>query len=224
VNNDDCLTFEQMKKLDDHAVNKYQLPVELMMENAGYQIARVVSKVVRPGSEVVVGCGTGNNAGGGLVAARRLLAWGYDLYLDIPDQKLKDLPAMQLERALSCGAKTVKPSNPDCAIDAYFGFSLRLPVPEHFLTSFKWINNLTCPLISLDIPSGITENRREEDNTFVDPNAVCTLAAPKKVLFAFDLKLEIFLIDIGIPHKAFLDLGLPFPIDFSTSPIIQLTT
>ena len=222
VNNDDCLTLEQMKKLDNHAVNKYQLPVELMMENAGYQLARVVSKVARPGSKVVVGCGTGNNAGGGLVAARRLLAWEYDIYLDIPDKKLKDLPAIQLERTLSFGAKTIKPLKPDCAIDAYFGFSLRLPVPEHFVSSFQWINNLTCPVISLDIPSGITENMSKEDNTFVKPNAVCTLAAPKKVLFSLDLDFETFLVDIGIPSKAFEDLCFSFHADFSKDDVIRL--
>ena len=36
---DKCMTLEEMKKLDHHAIHAYGLPVELMMENAGLHLA-----------------------------------------------------------------------------------------------------------------------------------------------------------------------------------------
>ena len=112
----DALSFEQMKKLDYYTVEAYKLPIELMMENAGLHLARLTSTQAEAGSKVLIGIGTGNNGGGGLVAARRLKAWGYDVYLDIPDLNLKDLPKMQLERAMRFGVKQENISNPDVFI------------------------------------------------------------------------------------------------------------
>jgi len=45
------------------AVENYHLPIELMMENAGLHLARLVTTVVHPGSTVNIGIGNGNNGG-----------------------------------------------------------------------------------------------------------------------------------------------------------------
>ncbi len=44
-----------MKQLDEYTSNKIHLQIELMMENAGYHLARLVSKMVPTGSSVFVG-------------------------------------------------------------------------------------------------------------------------------------------------------------------------
>ena len=77
------LSLEAFKEMDYYAVNNYHLPVELMMESAGMQLARLTASVAGPGATVLVGVGPGNNGGGGLVAARRLEAWGYEVAEDV---------------------------------------------------------------------------------------------------------------------------------------------
>lgn len=77
-----ALELEQFREMDYYAVKNYHLPIELMMENAGLNLARLVSTVAPPGSIIKIGVGNGNNGGGGLVAARRLLAWDFRVYLD----------------------------------------------------------------------------------------------------------------------------------------------
>lgn len=73
----DALELSQFKEMDYYAVENYALPIELMMENAGLQLANLVaSSIQHPDTKILIGIGNGNNGGGGLVAARRLAAWG----------------------------------------------------------------------------------------------------------------------------------------------------
>lgn len=87
------LPIEKFREMDYLAVEKYHLPIELMMENAGLNLARLAASFLPEREEILIGIGTGNNGGGGLVAARRLAAWGYPVFLDIPDNDLKELAA-----------------------------------------------------------------------------------------------------------------------------------
>jgi NAD(P)H-hydrate epimerase len=68
--------------MDYYTLEKYDLSIELMIEYAGLQLARLIALKATKTSKITIGVGNGNNGGGGLVAARRLAAWGYDVYLD----------------------------------------------------------------------------------------------------------------------------------------------
>jgi NAD(P)H-hydrate repair Nnr-like enzyme with NAD(P)H-hydrate epimerase domain len=70
-----AMELSEFKAMDYIAVNDYNLPVELMMENAGLQLAKLVARSADKSQTILIGIGNGNNGGGGLVAARRLLAW-----------------------------------------------------------------------------------------------------------------------------------------------------
>ena len=87
------LSIDRFKEMDALAIQEYSLPIELMMENAGLQLARLVCEFANLKSDIWIGIGPGNNGGGGLVAARKLSAWGYPVNLDIPDSNLKPLAA-----------------------------------------------------------------------------------------------------------------------------------
>ena len=62
------LSLESFKEMDYLAVEKYALPIELMMENAGLQLARLITFSATKNSKILIGIGNGNNGGGGLVA------------------------------------------------------------------------------------------------------------------------------------------------------------
>jgi len=93
------LTIDQFKVMDYKAINSYSLPIELMMENAGLHLARMITRHASPESLILVGVGTGNNGGGGLVAARRLSGWGYRVNLDIPDPKPEKISFSSTEKS-----------------------------------------------------------------------------------------------------------------------------
>ena len=182
--------------MDYQAVEKFSLPIELMMENAGLQLARLVSRKAEPNGIIYIGAGNGNNGGGGLVAARRLAGWGFEVFLDLPVPITKDLPLKQLERALAFGAKKKAVQNPDIWVDAYLGFSQRLPLPEPIQASLERANASKAFRISLDIPTGISEDMQ---SPVFEAHQVLTLAAPKQILEQLTKETEVFVADLGIP-------------------------
>ena len=217
-----CLSLEEMKLLDNHAMSTYKLPIELMMENAGFHLASIAAMLAPNPSTILIGCGSGNNGGGGLVAARRLSAWGYDVYLDLPSHKLAELPAKQLTRAEAFGINKEMPNAPVLAIDAYFGFSQRLPFEGNFASAIQQMNSLDCTVLSLDIPTGIPENSNEPNGPYISAQVICTLAAPKKLLYSSLIDARIFIVDLGIPRQAYRDLDLIFSNGFGKGAIWEM--
>lgn len=211
-----------MKALDFHAIEKYQLPIELMMENAGFHLARVIASQAKKEDNIIIGIGQGNNGGGGLVAARRLLNWGYKVTLNVPHLFLNDLGQKQFERAKAVGAllDIQAAVEPDIFVDAWFGLNQRLPLPRAFLDKILYFNQHPCTKISLDIPTGLVAEN--EGYPHIHADIVCTLAAPKKILFSPQLTAQIFVADLGIPRQAYLDLGLYFDLPFQQSGLVQL--
>lgn len=62
------ITVEQMVKVDDLMIGKYNISLLLMMENASLNLA-ILSKMLYPNEKTFhILIGKGNNGGGGLVA------------------------------------------------------------------------------------------------------------------------------------------------------------
>lgn len=204
----ETLTLASFKEMDYLAVAQFDLPIELMMENAGLQLARLIAMSVNENSKIQIGIGNGNNGGGGLVAARRLSAWGFDVFLDIPVAITKELPLKQLKRALLFGAKKETIVAPNIWVDAYLGFSQRLPLSTIFLERIQAANASAAFRISLDIPMGISTDLSQP---MFNANQVLTLAAPKDLLNHLPVETEIRIADIGIPHTIYKKFGIPMP-------------
>ncbi len=202
------LSLEAFKEMDYWAVEKYNLSIELMMENAGLQLARLVAKKASEKSVITIGVGNGNNGGGGLVAARRLAAWGFKVNLDLAVPITKDLPKAQLERALFFGAKEGIPEKTDIWVDAYLGFFQRLPLSEAFTSKIEKANASTAFKISLDIPVGISQ---KGELLGFKADQVMTLAAPKVILENLPDRVGVFVADLGIPKKVYDHFNMEMP-------------
>lgn len=98
--------LDRFKQMDAEAISRYGLPIELMMENAGLHLARLVAAKSRKEQSIRVSVGNGNNGGGGLVAARRLAAWGFSVHLDFFTEITAALPRLQLDRAIRFGVQS----------------------------------------------------------------------------------------------------------------------
>lgn len=195
------LSLEAFKEMDYYAVNNYNLPVELMMESAGLQLARLTATVASPGASVLVGVGPGNNGGGGLVAARRLEAWGYRVHIQVPLSIQHTLIKDQLSRTISYGVEKVVESQYDVVLDCLFGFSQRLPLPEKVNELIQLMNSMKARRVSLDIPTGISENG---DHVRFRAQKVLTVAAPKTILLNHIDEYELYIADVGIPTEVYL--------------------
>ena len=213
-----ALELDSFREMDYFALINYNLPIEIMMENAGLQLANLIAGFTQKVQTIKIGVGNGNNGGGGLVAARRLAAWGYSVYLDFFTEITKELPAIQLERAVKFGAKTENIDNPDVWIDAYLGFSQRLPLNKTLLKIIEDANNSSAIKVSLDIPTGFLG---DIDKPFFQADKILTLAASKKILYNLNSNTEIYIADLGIPKEVYTKFGIE-PLPFHENNIIKL--
>ena len=218
INQNGHLPVEKFREMDYQAVNEYLLPIELMMENAGLHLARLIANILPDPGTVLIGIGPGNNGGGGLVAARRLSAWGYQVLLDVPVKELNQLPKTQLARALAFGTEIDTIGNPDIFIDAYLGFSQRLPLSPTIQDSVDKSNQISCPKISLDIPTGF--NKISGETVFL-PDMILTLGAMKSELFKLTGNTEFYLADLGIPAIIYENFRLNYPPEFRISGLFH---
>jgi NAD(P)H-hydrate epimerase len=214
----EALELKDFKAMDYYAVENYDLPIELMMENAGLQLANLIAANATINQTIKIGIGNGNNGGGGLVAARRLSAWGYQVFLDIFTDITKELPLNQLKRALKMGVVLDEIKKPDVWIDAYLGFSQRLPLDEKLNTIISNANESGAIQISLDIPTGFLGN---VESHYFKSSKILTLAAPKRILYNLSTDVAVFVADLGIPKPVYEKFGLKM-LPFNENNIIKL--
>ena len=212
------LPIEKFREMDYASIEKFNFPIELMMENAGLNLARLTASLVSLGDKILIGVGTGNNGGGGLVAARRLSAWGFDVSLHLPNGNLNELAEKQLNRALATSARIANLENPDIFIDAYLGFSQRLPLSDGLTKAAERANNLDCKKISLDLPRGFNKTT---SNIIFRPDFILTLAAMKTELIPLLDTTKIFVADLGLPHLIYSDFGVKLPKEFTLSGVVE---
>ena len=214
------LSIEKFRQMDYLATTQYEIPIELMMENAGLQLARLIAMKSTTKEKVLIGIGKGNNGGGGLVAARRLASWGYKVYLDLLFKKLQTLVKNQLKRALNTGVQIQPIEQPDFFADAYLGFSQRLPLPDNIKQAIDKVTRIECPKISLDLPTGFD---KDTSKTMFNPDIILTLAAMKTELIPLLNNVQILIADISIPTLVYEHFSIRQPEGFKESGLVSIS-
>jgi NAD(P)H-hydrate epimerase len=234
---------ETMLEADGIATDQLGLGLLQMMENAGRELAEL-TRCALGGSvadrTLVVLAGTGNNAGGGLVAARRLAGWGADVRVAFarPIVRLRPGPCAQVEPLLAAGVRTAVAGHDrsypelasdilraDAVIDALIGYSLR-GAPDH---AYQPLIGMTALgdriLISLDIPTGIDATTGARPGAAVSADITLALALPKRGTELGEGRRfsgTRYLADIGIPRSVFAGLGVNGVPAFADGTLLRL--
>ena len=205
------ITREQMIEVDRIMIEDLKIPVELMMENAGSCLAHYIARFNSKRKHTIqVIVGSGNNGGGGLVAARRLSSWNrpVEVYLPRGIDSLRDVPKKQLERLqeMSITVHEGLPESPSkdiIVIDAYLGYNYKRRDDDITNRVFEFFSNRE-NIYSLDVPSGLDANTGEGVEGF-QPEMTLTIAFPKIGFFHAHRKQTgaIIVCDIGIPSRIF---------------------
>jgi NAD(P)H-hydrate epimerase len=185
------------------------VPSVTLMENAGRAVSdAVIARHVR--GKAVVLCGPGNNGGDGLVAARHLAAFGWDVSVALlgAREALKGDAAEMAKR----WDGAVVPLAPDAlndttvVVDALFGAGLARPLEGRAAEIVRVLNASDLPVVAVDVPSGLHGDRaRGFDDTVVEADVTVTFfrKKPAHVLMPGRLKCgEVVVADIGIPAAA----------------------
>jgi hydroxyethylthiazole kinase-like uncharacterized protein yjeF len=206
------LTRAQVVEVDRLAAEVFSVPVEWLMEAAGWQIARHCR------ARTAVLCGTGNNGGDGLAAARHLHRWGRLHSVSVTDRDRLRGPAAREALALEAAGVEIR-DGPDLVgsqlvLDAIFGTGLDRP-PEGL--EAQWIKTINVSgrrVLSADLPSGLDADTGLAPGEVVRADLTVTLGLPKAGLLLArgpELAGAVWVVDIGIPPQAYGILGVDVP-------------
>ncbi len=208
------LTASQAQELDRWAIEDIGIPAICLMENAGRLVADEAERFLKvKGGCVSLVCGSGNNGGDGLVAARYLWNKGVPVSILLVGERSRFTDEV-LENFLVAVNLKIPILSPDykgiaslgratVIIDALLGIGLSREVDGEFRAVVEAINTATARVISVDIPSGVDGTTGKIRGVAVKADVTVTLAHPKQGLYIGDgLKCagRIKIVDIGIPH------------------------
>ncbi len=218
------MTREEVRAFDRWAIEELQVSGVVLMENAGRSCAELIKEklggIGQPG--VCIFCGTGNNGGDGYVIARHLLNSGFEVRVVIAGDrtKIKGDAKINLDiweklgqaaelldltgdiagqvRAFAAGA--------DMFVDGIFGTGLGGEVRGPYRRLIESINEQGCPVLAIDIPSGLDCNTGKPLGTAIKAAYTVTFAAVKKGFVASKSAQEytggIYVASIGVEPGA----------------------
>lgn len=210
-------TVQEMRKLDATAIDKYGIPEEILMENAGDAAYFVLlSRFGLPGRTFLVFCGGGNNGGDGFVVARKILSSGGRSKVFMLGDRggYRGAARMNLEILERIGAEIVSLESPsdaepdiaacDGVIDAIFGTGLARDVEGRYAEVIEMINRSGRPVLSLDIPSGVHGDNGRIMGTAIQADATVTFGLPKlgnMIYPGYGLCGDLFVTHISFPPE-----------------------
>jgi hydroxyethylthiazole kinase-like uncharacterized protein yjeF len=206
------LTSAQVAEVDRLAATRFGLPVEWLMEAAGWQLARHCR------GKTAVLCGKGSNGGDGLAAARHLHRWGRLHSVAALDRGALRGPAEKMAAALEAVGVEIadqpRLEGSVLVLDAIFGTGLNRPPEGAAAAWIEAVNASGRRVLAVDLPSGLDADDGRALSPTVRADVTITLGLPKAGLLLGDgpaVAGDVWVADIGIPAQAYAMVGATMP-------------
>lgn len=183
------ITPDQARELDRVAMGDMGISGEMLMGNAGKQIAEKAMEMMADVHDpfIIILCGKGNNGGDGFAAASILFENKFKIKIhSIPaingikdDSLIYYLKCESNNIPMSFGPDIPELNEPDLIIDGLLGTGFKGAVRENLIPWIEWVNSAKSNVLSIDIPSGLDGNSGLVNPVAVKANATVTFGAPK---------------------------------------------
>ena len=210
----EVIASREMRALEINA-EYFGISLLQLMENAGRNIAAEIVSRFQRGQKVAIFCGLGGNGGDGLVAARHLLAQGFNVTVvligksrDIHHKAaIKNWFSLQpLRESLTIKEVTDSAVIPkvtaDIVVDALLGTGTKGRLRPSFAQTVDYINSVPAFKIAVDIPTGVESDTGTVLGNAVKADVTITFHKVKRGLqVAKKYVGELLVKDIGLPDK-----------------------
>jgi NAD(P)H-hydrate epimerase len=216
-------TSEEMRHIDKKTIERYGVPGVILMERAGLAVALRIKEIFGR-KRVFVVSGSGNNGGDGLVVARNLFEEGWDVrvFLTSNPEDLKGDALLQYKISKKYGVPIFPASHllthhsslitkHSIFDDALLGTGLSKNVTGLLLEVIQLINKIKLPIISVDIPSGISSDNGQIMEEAVKADYTVTFGLAKRGHFLHpgaQYTGKLFIEDIGFPAELLVSNNL----------------
>jgi len=227
-------SVQEMRHLDQTAIQEFGIIEEILMENASDAAYTVISREIGiERHQFLIICGVGNNGGDGLVVARKIHSNGGQvkvIILSDPAQykgaaktNFNIISRLPLDWHLftELSALQTEIAAADVLIDAIFGTGLDREVGGKYREIIQLMNASGKPVVSLDIPSGIHGDTGQIMGIAVKANYTITFGLPKigNLLFpGFEWGGKLFVSHISFPPLLYqqenmkIEINSPIPL------------
>jgi len=210
---------EALREADAYTINHLKVPGLLLMECAAGKVVERLKTLASKKDDILVLCGTGNNAGDGFACARMLKSEGYQVrvfFLGSRD-KLKDdakvnfdmlsgyqVSVLSMDQA-SAFSQLAKET--EWVVDALFGIGLNREVKGMVAQTIEKVNELhdagKLKVLAIDVPSGIDANTGKVFGCAVKADETVTFSRMKPGLLLYpgrEYAGNVTVENIGIPE------------------------
>ena len=188
------ITAARMMELDRQTIEAGGISDLDLMERAAEALAERAMEYLerQTAPRAVVFCGTGNNGGDGLAAARLLHRSGVEIRAVLVGERDRMTQGCRaMEARLAAEGLRLEPfsdADPEFAVwalnagvflDALLGIGLTREATEDFATAIHMMNSSDIPVVSADIPSGVEADTGRILGVAVQADATVTFTCPK---------------------------------------------
>ncbi len=215
------LNTKQMREADRRTIEDVGIPSAVLMENAGRQVVATMESTfdALASLRVAVVCGRGNNGGDGFVVARTLIkrAGEVGVYLigraadvrgdariNMDTLKVLGVDIVEIDDAAAWELHGTDVLASDIIVDALFGTGVNAPLSGLVESVVADLNSSTRPIVSIDLPSGLSADSPDIPGPAVHATLTVTLGAPKLPLILPPGEMlagDLVIAEIGIPRR-----------------------
>ena len=222
------VSAEEMRRIDERAIENYGIPSAALMETAGARAAQITwEHFGKPGLRVLVVAGKGKNGGDGFVIARHLQNLGADVRVQAlfsPEDASGDsavflnilnemgLPVESILTGEDIPRLRSAAIHSEIVVDAILGTGFTPPARGIVGESLTALSEVKTRVVALDIPSGLDSTTGAATPPHLVSELTITFGAYKRGHFlmpAAGLCGEISLADIGIPRQCVEEENIP---------------
>lgn len=210
------LDQKEAKAVDTHAIQQLGIPSLVLMERAALAVAEEAARHVEKDQLILAVCGTGNNGADGIAAARILHGMGYRTALAIVGEKAHATEEWQLQLEIAkklhipvwnqyAAEEYCNRERPGLLLDALFGIGLSREVEGTYREAVEFVNRTQCPVLAVDIASGIHAGTGRVLGCAVSADWTVTFGCEKlgQVLYpGADYSGQVVIADIGFPKES----------------------
>jgi ADP-dependent NAD(P)H-hydrate dehydratase / NAD(P)H-hydrate epimerase len=192
------VSCDEMKAVEAAAFSA-GVSAESLMDDAGFQIAKAVQQFFPMPGRCMVFFGKGHNGGDALVAARHLIAngWNIELLPAFPEAEWSELTQKKYRELLSSKNRPkhetacfygTHGTRPTIVLDGLLGIGAGGALREPVRTAAVEINRRRCAenaqVFAIDLPTGLNADTGEADANCVRADFTLTIGFPKNGLLA----------------------------------------
>jgi NAD(P)H-hydrate epimerase len=206
------VTSQEMGEIDRRTIEEFGIPGQVLMERAGMAVASKIRELFVQRKTIVL-AGGGNNGGDGLVVARELFhsGWHVKVLLFAKQNKLSPDCLSQLRSARQAGVPvevrtgiTGGDLHSALVVDALFGTGLNKEIKGNLAEVISSLNRSDSPVLSVDIPSGISADSGQVMGVAVKADYTVTFGLPKRGHFLYpgaERTGRLYIEHIGFPEE-----------------------